>query len=68
MNKYSLKLDINGNQVCKVTPPTGRGFLIQTLDSMPVTHRNGICDQTENEVKQYVAKFGTRHQKDIMGI
>ncbi|MCK4545412.1 hypothetical protein KAU43_07725 [candidate division WOR-3 bacterium] len=68
--------DINGNKIIKLSYPNGRGFSIQTLQSLPSTHsmRMGSKDDLgdiseseiaiiEAEVVNHIEKFGSANQK-----
>lgn len=66
MTTYSISRDRNGNKTCRVTIPGKLGFAIQTLDNLPETHSNGICPETAGEVCAYVARFGTRRQRELI--
>lgn len=64
-------LDINGNKTLAVERqdilsfPT-RGFNIQTNGNLPRTHRDGIGPWTYPEVREYVLKFGSERQRDLL--
>lgn len=62
-----ISKDINGNKTLKIesvdTINESRGFSIQTLGNLPITHRDGICNATIAEVKVYIADHGTKLQK-----
>jgi hypothetical protein len=60
---YEISHDTNGNKICKVRPSKGRAFSIQTLGNLPKTHKRGVCEHTEAEVRAYVEKYGTEKQK-----
>lgn len=63
--------DTNGNRILKIEGSdlgTKRGFSIQTLCTLPETHRNGITDATDAEVRTYLAAHGTPRQKELYGI
>jgi hypothetical protein len=66
MNNYKTKMDANGNQIVTVKPASGRGFSIQTNGNLPTTNRDGVGAWTEGEVREYVRKFGTDRQRQIM--
>jgi len=63
---YKTAKDKNGNNVVRITPDTERGFSIQTLANLPMTHRDGVGEWTAEEVKTYVLKYGTARQKNII--
>jgi hypothetical protein len=63
---YKTAKDKNGNKVVRITPHTGRGFSIQTLANLPITHRDGVWAWTAGEVEAHVLKYGTAHQKKII--
>jgi hypothetical protein len=44
-----------------------RAFSIQTNGNLQETDRNGVCENTEKEVKAYISKAGTDHQKQLLG-
>ena len=68
--EMNLKLsrDINGNKIVKVKIEGSRGFSIQTLYNLPLTHKEGIGSHTRNEIHTYIRKHGTERQKDLLGI
>lgn len=62
-----ISRDVNGNKTLKITNQDlngDRGFSIQTLGNLPVTHQNGICGMTIIEVKLYIANHGTKSQRE----
>lgn len=69
---YKMGKDANGNRVIRVriTEGTwaGRGFSIQTCGNLPITHRAGVVEATDDEVRAYIVKHGTPRQKRILGI
>ena len=69
---YKMGKDANGNRVIRVriTEGTwaGRGFSIQTCGNLPITHRAGVVEATDDEVRNYLAKYGTIRQSRLMGI
>lgn len=69
MTSYKIARDVNGNKICKIIPGNNlRGFSIQTNGNLPQTNRNGIgAAWTPGEVSEYVKKFGTKRQKEILG-
>ena len=52
--KLLIKKDKNGNKTISVKPIGNRSFSIQTNGNLPKTHANGICDESEKEVIQYL--------------
>jgi hypothetical protein len=64
--QYKTKVDKNGNKIVRITPGFTRGFSIQTLGNLPITHRDGVVECTAVEVEAYVLKYGTTHQKNII--
>ena len=61
--------DINGNKVLKISGSelyANKGFSIQTLDNLPETHRHGIHYATKSEVFNFIAKYGTKVQKELL--
>lgn len=64
---HQIKRDKNGNRVCRVTK-AGRGFSIQTNGNLERTHRDGIGAWTAGEVSEYVANYGTKRQKELLGL
>lgn len=62
-----ISKDVNGNKTLKIeacdTLNHSRGFSIQTLDNLPLTHSEGVNDKTLLEVKLYILKHGTTSQK-----
>jgi hypothetical protein len=66
-----IKFDANGNRalVIETSDLAGaRGFSIQALGNLPETHRNGVGQHTEAEVRAYLAKHGTPRQRKLYGI
>lgn len=66
-----IKFDTNGNRVLAITSEDlagARGFSIQTLGNLPKTHRNGIGEHTDAEVRNYLTKHGSPRQRDLYGI
>lgn len=64
--KFSIEMDVNGNQVCRLKIPKERSFTVQTNDNMPRTHRDGVCILTPKEFKDHVLKYGNDRQKRIV--
>ena len=65
---YRIVRDINGNRRLRVSPDDGeRGFSVQTLGNMPLTHRAGIGSYTQGELHGYVKRFGTERQRELLG-
>jgi hypothetical protein len=65
---FTISRDKNGNKTCKIRPLTGRAFSIQTNGNLPETHRNGVSDATRGEVLEYVSKFGTKKQCELLSL
>lgn len=65
-----IKIDTNGNRCLKIESSDigARGFSIQTMGNLRETHRNGIGAYTINEVRDYIAEYGTPRQKILFGI
>jgi hypothetical protein len=63
---YKTSKDKNGNKIVRITPHTGRGFSIQTLGNLPITHRDGVGAWTAGEVEAHVLAYGTAHQKSVI--
>lgn len=66
-----IKFNTNGNRVLVLDSNDlagARGFSIQTLGNLPLTHRDGIGDHTLPEVNQYVRKHGSKRQKEVLGL
>ena len=59
--------DRNGNRVLRVTVAGARGFSIQTNGNLPQTHRDGVGPWSEGEVSEYVKRYGTKHQREVIG-
>jgi len=57
--------DFNGNKTVVISIPKSRGFSIQTNSNLPRTHSKAIID--EAEVVEWVRKFGTKRQKEVLG-
>lgn len=68
MTTYSIGRDVNGNKVCRVKPTNGRGFSIQTLQNLTLTHVDGVGPWTQGEVSAYVRDYGTKRQRKALGI
>lgn len=66
MITFKISRDINGNKVCKVSQSNKLGFSIQTNGNLTKTDKNGVCDATAGEVREYVEKYGTKRQKAII--
>jgi len=66
VTKYKTSLDLNGNKVVRITFPNGRNLSIQTNGNLPETHRKGVCQATDKEVKTYVLSYGTKRQKALV--
>ena len=52
--KLKIRKDRNGNKIVYVKTLENRAFSIQTNGNLPGTHRNGISEQSEKEVIQYL--------------
>jgi hypothetical protein len=63
---YKTAKDVNGNKVVRITPGFTRGFSIQTIGNLPITHRDGVGAWTAGEVEAHVLAYGTAHQKNII--
>ena len=62
-----IKRDVNGNKILVVTGKdlgVSRGFSVQTLGNLPLTHKYGIADFTGSELFEYVKSHGTIKQKN----
>lgn len=59
--------DRNGNRVLRVTVAGARGFSIQTSGNLPQTHRDGVGPWSEGEVCEYVKRYGTKRQREVIG-
>ncbi len=67
--KYTFSRDVNGNKLLKVSVKGEGGFSIQTNTNMPKTHKMTKDDSTISaEVKAYVTAYGTKRQKEILGV
>lgn len=66
MTTYTIARDLNGNKVCKVKPAGSRAFSIQTSGNLPLTHSNGVTEETPFEVAAYVRAYGTNRQKEAL--
>lgn len=63
--------DSNGNRILKVGKSDlggARGFSIQTLGNLPITHRDGIVAGTDRELRGYIFAHGTERQKFLFGM
>ena len=69
--------DINGNTKVKISNDNGtESFSLHTMDGLPFCHSIRNChpykwtdkqkEQMENEIRNYVRKFGTPRQKLIV--
>lgn len=72
MIKIKRSKDSNGNTLAKIKVGNERAFSIQTNGNLPQIHRE-FSQGWENsynskEVREYVSKHGTKHQKKILGI
>lgn len=66
-----ISFDTNGNRVLvldKYDLGGARGFSVQTLVHLPITHREGICNDTEGELRKYIKEYGTARQKSLFGV
>lgn len=68
MTTYRIRLDRNGNKVCRVAMEGERGFSIQTNGNLVETDRNGVGPWTANEVSAWVRAYGTARQRELMGV
>jgi len=68
MTTYKIKLNRNGNKVCVVKVSGERGFSIQTNGSLIQTHHTGVGHWTSGEVSDYVKRYGTKRQKELLGL
>ena len=59
--------DINGNKTLKI-PSRGhlKGFSVQTLGNLPITHRDGVTEGTMAELAVFINEHGTEHQKRVV--
>ena len=64
--KFSIEMDANGNQICRIKVPKERSFTVQTNQNMPLTHTIGVCIITPYEFKKHVLQYGTGKQKVIV--
>ena len=65
-----LSRDINGNEILKIRGMggSGKGFSIQTCGNLPITHAQGLTPESWAEVGDYVARYGTKRQRAIVGL
>jgi hypothetical protein len=64
-----IAFDTNGNRIVKVSKDDlrgARGFSIQTLGNLPMTHRDGVGSHTGGEMRVYLMKYGTKRQKEAL--
>lgn len=63
-----LSRDINGNKVLKIEKSDvgARGFSIQTSGKLPKTHKHGLGPWSWSEAINYVKRYGTERQKELM--
>lgn len=66
MNALRISRDRNGNRVLRVGVEGGRGFSIQTNQNLPRTHREGVGPWTWGELADWVGKYGTARQRQIV--
>jgi hypothetical protein len=63
-----IAFNTNGNRVLKLSSDDlggAMGFSIQTLGSLPMTHRDGLGSHTDGEISAYIRKYGTKRQKEL---
>jgi hypothetical protein len=63
-----IAFNTNGNRVLKLSSDDlggARGFSIQTLGNLPMTHRDGVGSHTDGEMRDYLRKHGTKRQKEL---
>ena len=66
-----IKFDTNGNRCLAYDSSDlggAQGFSIQTNGNLPKTHRSGIDNYTDGEVRVYLKQFGTPRQKELFGV
>lgn len=63
-----ISKDKNGNRTITVRTSDKKTILVQTNGSLPETHRNGICDETLSEIRQYVKTYGGAVNREALGI
>jgi hypothetical protein len=66
-----IKFDSNGNRTLLIDRSDlagARGFSIQTLGNLPETHRFGVGEYTDAEVRAYLTECGTPRQRKLYGI
>ena len=80
MTVVGKRRDKNGNRTIRLGFPDGKGFSIQTNGNLPETHSifsrvkrvdmltGEELDVIEKEVIRYVEAFGTKRQKDLVGV
>jgi len=66
-----IGFDKNGNKVIKLKTNSGKSFSIQTNGNLPSVERaSNISDldksKAEKEILDYIKKYGTKNQKDIL--
>ena len=67
--------DVNGNKIVTVNAKdlktwrvdVIKGFSIQTLNNLPMTHNEGITFTTNNEIFHHINEHGTKRQKKLVG-
>ena len=64
--KFSVEMNSNGQQICRIRVPNERSFTIQTNGNLLRTHQSGVCIVTPYEFKKYVLQYGTEKQKAIV--
>ena len=67
IQQITTKLDRNGNKTARIQCVEGT-FSLQTLDNMPLTHREGVSTWSPKEINVYVSKHGTERQKKLCDI
>ena len=62
--------DVNGNALVKITRKGFHGFSIQSMGNLPLSYRMDVLAHNIvlNEVQTHVSQFGTRSQKNLMGV
>lgn len=64
--KLKISRDTNGNKILKVSIPGAQGFSVQTNGNLVTTHSKGINSSTEKELRDFISKFGTVRQKQLL--
>ena len=72
--KFCIDYDINGNKVVRCKSHDKPGFSIQTNGILEITNElssgevpERFYERVRKEINEYVTKYGTKRQREIMG-